>query len=36
VFLTSKQSQENNEISSLEEENHRLREEIDRLEKDKS
>jgi cell division protein FtsB len=36
VFLTSRQSQENNEISSLQEENHRLREEIDRLEKDKS
>jgi cell division protein FtsB len=36
VFLTSKQSQENNEISSLEEENHRLREEIDGLERDKS
>lgn len=36
VFLTSRQSQENHEISSLKEENHRLCEEIDRPERDKS
>lgn len=36
VFVTRRQSQGNDLLSSLKEENHRLREEIDRLKRDKA